>query len=260
MVHLALTDLFFLVPLFLCWGSFLNVLAYRLIQEQSIVKPRSFCPKCKHLIAWYDNIPVISWLLLSGACRNCKQPISFLYLFIEILTAIILSLLYVYIPAHYLFAYFILFSALIVTIRSDLESMLISRYMTVFLAPLGVALSALNLLPISWQESACGALFGYIFLFSINRIFKWWRNIDGIGEGDFDLLLFIGSFTGIIGCWASITLGSILGSFYGITSLFFIQSHETSQLSLQTKIPFGPFLACGGIIFVLIQKSIFQFF
>lgn len=260
MLHSTIADLFFLVPLFLCWGSFLNVLAYRLIQEQSIVKPRSFCPKCKHLIAWYDNIPVISWLLLRGSCRNCKQPISFLYPFIEILTAIVFSLLYVYIPLHYFFAYFIFFSALIVTIRSDLETMLISRYMTIFLAPLGILLSALDLLPISWQESVCGALFGYLFLFSINRIFKWWRNIDGIGEGDFDLLLFIGSFTGIIGCWASITLGSILGSLYGITSLFFTQSDETSQLSLQTKIPFGPFLACGAIIFVLIQKTVFLVF
>jgi leader peptidase (prepilin peptidase)/N-methyltransferase len=132
--------------------------------------------------------------------------------------------------------------------------------MTIFLAPLGILLSALDLLPISWQESVCSALFGYLFLFIINRLFKWWRNIDGIGEGDFDLLLFIGSFTGIIGCWASITLGSILGSLYGITSLFFTQSDEISQLSLQTKVPFGPFLACGAIIFVLMQKSIFFFF
>lgn len=252
---------YFLIPFFLCWGSFLNVLGYRLIQEQSLIKPRSSCPKCRKLIAWYDNIPVLSWLLLRGKCRNCKQPISFLYPFIEVFTALTLSLLYLHVPHHYFFGYFIFFSALIVTIRSDLETMLISRYVTIFLAPLGIILSAYDWLPLSILESICGALFGYLFLFIINRIFKYVRNIDGIGEGDFDLLLFIGSFTGIIGCWTSITLGSILGSLYGIASLFFTQRNESSQFSIQTtKIPFGPFLAFGAIIFVLMQKTVFLFF
>lgn len=252
---------YLLIPFFLCWGSFLNVLAYRLIQEQSIIRPRSSCPQCKHLIAWYDNIPVISWLLLRGRCRNCKQPISFLYPCIEIFTAVILSLLYLYIPTHYFFAYFIFFSALIVTIRSDIETMLISRYVTIFLAPIGVILSACNLLPLSAHESIYGALFGYLFLFIINRGFKYWRNIDGIGEGDFDLLLFIGSFTGIFGCWISVTLASLLGSAYGIVALCCMRNDGTSEFSIQTtKIPFGPFLAYGAIIFVFIQKHIFQLF
>jgi leader peptidase (prepilin peptidase) / N-methyltransferase len=252
---------YFFIPIFLCWGSFLNVLAYRLIQEQSIIKPRSSCPKCKKLIKWYDNIPVFSWLLLRGKCRNCKQPISFLYPFIEIFTALALSLLYLYVPHHYFFSYFIFFSALIVTIRSDLETMLISRFMSIYLAPIGILMSIYDALPLAASESICGAVFGYLFLFIINRVFKYWRNMDGIGEGDFDLLLFIGSFTGIIGCWMSITLGSILGSLYGIATLFFTQCNADSQSSLQTtKIPFGPFLAFGAIMFVLMQKSIIKLF
>jgi leader peptidase (prepilin peptidase) / N-methyltransferase len=242
----------FLTPFFLCWGSFLNVLAYRLIKAESIIKPRSACPKCKKPIAWYDNIPVFSWLLLAGTCRHCKRAISVLYPFIEIITALVLLALYLYIPHHYFFAYFIFFSALIVTIRSDLETMLISRFMTVYLAPIGCALSAGGLLPISLPESILGAIFGYFFLQIINGVFKYFRGIEGIGEGDFELLLFIGSFIGIIGCWLSITLGSILGCFYGLTVILQKQPNDMRH----TKIPFGPFLACGAIIFVFA----FQFF
>jgi leader peptidase (prepilin peptidase)/N-methyltransferase len=251
---------YLLIPFFLCWGSFLNVLAYRLILNQSIITPRSSCPQCNCLIAWYDNIPIISWLLLTGKCRSCGNPISLLYPFIEILTAVTLSLLYAYIPHHYFFSYFIFFSALIVTIRSDIETMLISRYVTLFLVPVGVYLSAHGLLPISLRESIFGALFGYFFLFFINSIFKYFRNIDGIGEGDFDLLLFIGSFTGIIGCWISITIGSLLGSFYGMyTLLLSLQNNDITTYLRITRIPFGPFLAFGAIIFTFIQQHIFRY-
>jgi prepilin signal peptidase PulO-like enzyme (type II secretory pathway) len=181
-----------------------------------------------------------------------------LYPFIETLTAITLSLLYIFIPLHYFFAYFTFFSALIVTIRSDIETMLISRFATIFLAPLGVYFSAYGLLPLSLVESISGAMFGYFFLFAINSIFKYFRNMDGIGEGDFDLMLFIGSFTGILGCWISITLGSMLGSLYGLSTLLLSNNNNSFEQSLQnTKIPFGPFLAFGALLFALTQKQLF---
>lgn len=199
-------------------------------------------------------------MLLGGKCRNCYQPISLLYPSIEILTAIVLSLLYILIPLHYFFAYFIFFSALIVTIRSDIETMLISRFATTFLVPFGCAMSACGLLPLSLIESISGAMFGYSFLFIINSIFKRLRNIDGIGEGDFDLLLFIGSFTGILGCWATITIGSMLGSLYGLSTLALAHNNKSVEQSLQnTKIPFGPFLAFGALFFTLAQKPIFYY-
>lgn len=230
-------------------------MAYRLIRNESIITPRSSCPHCHAIIAWYDNIPVLSWILLGGKCRMCKYPISLLYPFIEIITVVILSLVYILIPLHYFFAYFLFSSALIVTIRSDIETMLISRYVTIFLVPLGCIMSAYHLLPISLMESIYGALFGYIFLCSINGIFKYFRNINGIGEGDFDLIFFIGSFTGIIGCWISITIGSILGSLYGLTSILLSQQTTNTLSNLQnTKIPFGPFLAFGALFFIFTQK------
>jgi leader peptidase (prepilin peptidase) / N-methyltransferase len=242
-----------LIPFFLCWGSFLNVVAYRIIKNQSLITPRSSCPHCHSLIVWYDNIPLLSWLLLGGKCRNCHQRISLLYPFIEIFTTIALSLLYITVPLHYFFAYFIFFSALIVTIRSDIETMLISRFVTIFLAPVGCAFSAYGVLPLSLRESIFGALFGYFFLFSINYIFRSLRNQNGIGQGDFDLMLLIGSFTGILGCWISITLGSMIGSLYGISTIFLSKNYHSFH---NIKIPFGPFLALGALLFVLAQKQI----
>ena len=239
------------------------MVGYRLIRNQSLLTPRSSCPECHGIIAWYDTIPILSWCLLKARCRNCSKPISFLYPCIEILTALLFSLLCITMPLHYFFSYCIFFSALIVTIRSDIETMLISRYVTIALVPIGFFLSTYHALPLSFTDSFIGAITGYLFLFITNTIFKYIRGIDGIGEGDFDLLMLIGSFTGIIGCWTSITLGSLLGSFYALCAMLF---HYCSPikfdhpLTTTTKIPFGPFLAIGAIIFVFVQKYIFHFF
>ena len=224
-------------------------MSYRLIKKISIIFPRSFCPHCSSTIAWHDNIPVFSWLALRGACRNCKKPISILYPSIEILSALLFSLLYFWAPTEYFFPYFIFFSALIVTIRSDLEYMLISRFVTLFLIPLALFFSLINLLPISIYESILGTVVGYSFLFIIRSLFNVLTGKEGIGQGDLDLIAFIGSFTGIIGCWISLLAGSIAGSFIGLGYLLLYQPQEP------IKIPFGPFLAAGAISFILLQQS-----
>ena len=243
-----------MIPLFLCWGSFLNILSYRFIKKISIISPRSFCPHCKVTIAWYDNIPIFSWLALGGVGRHCKKPISILYPTIELLTVLLFSLLYFWVPTHYFIPYFIFFSALVVTIRTDLEYMLISRLVTIFLIPLGLGFSMINLLPISIVDSMLGALVGYSFLFSISFLFHLFTGKKGMGQGDLDLLAFIGSFTGIIGCWISLLIGSIVGSFIGLGYLLLYRPQE------QVKIPFGPFLVAGAVSFVLFQESLLRLF
>jgi len=165
----------------------------------------------------------------------------------------LLSLLFIYIPSHYFFSYFIFFSALIVTIRSDAETMLISRFMTIFLVPVGITLSFFNLLPISPLDSILGALGGYFFLYFVGFIFQKCTGKSGIGAGDFDLLSFIGSFTGITGCWISLTIGAFVGSLFGTVYLIFTREREA-------KIPFGPFLALGAIAYVFYQKHIVYYF
>jgi len=243
-----------LIPFFLCWGSFLNVVAYRLIHTVSFIVPRLYCPHCRHTLAWYDLIPVISWLLLKGTCRYCKQSITFLYPFIELLTVLILSLLVLYSEPDYLFSYFLFFSALIVTIASDLRTMLISRYVSLFLVPLGFLLSAFNMLPITLPESIAGALMGFGLLYLIGKIFFGITHKEGMGQGDIDLLAFIGSFVGPYGCWMTLLLGSLAGSIIGI--LYSLIAKPGKYF----KIPFGPFLALGAILFVLCKPWLLTLF
>ena len=242
-----------MIPFFLIWGSFLNVVAYRIVRGLSIVAPRSYCPHCKNTIAWYDNIPVASFLLLGGKCRSCKQPISLLYPFIEIITVISMCMLFSLVSSKFLIGYFIFFSALIVTIRTDLEKMLISRYVSLYLIPLGWFLSWFSfgthgLIPISLTQSILGSIIGYLLLYTIAKIFFWRMGKEGMGQGDLELLAFIGAFTGPFGCWITLLLSSSIGALYGIGCILF------SSQKGSIKIPFGPFLAFGAMIFVLYQN------
>ncbi len=239
-------------PFFLCWGSFLNVLAFRLIQGRSVLYPRSQCPACSTQLAWYDLIPLISWFKLRGKCRSCSAPISALYPFIELLTAVLFSLLIFLVPTPYIPAYALFFSALIVTIRSDLETMLISRFVTLFLIPVGFALSYTQLLPINLTQSALGTILGFGFLSIISHSFLWLTGKEGIGQGDIELLAFIGSFTGAAGCWISLLFGSVFGSLVG--GVYMMVTRPSASL----KIPFGPFLAFCAIGFLLFQKQLIQ--
>lgn len=238
-----------LIPLFLCWGSFLNALAYRLLHNVSILYPRSYCPHCRHTIAWYDLIPVISWFILRGSCRYCKKPISWLYPFIELFTPCAFSLLLLYVPHSYFFSYFIFFSALIISIRTDLDEMLISAYATLFLIPVGCILSCIDMLPITLLESIVGALAGYGILYAIAHIFYRCTKKEGLGQGDMDLLALIGAFTGIYGCWITLLLASITGSLIGVIYLLIAKKSAAHE-----RIPFGPFLAIGAMSFVLGQS------
>lgn len=233
------------------------MLSYRLLHEVSIFKFRSFCPRCRKNIRWYDLVPIFSWLILSGKCRFCKKNISILYPIIELLTLIIFTLLYVTLglisPEKYLISYAFFFSALIITIRSDLELFLISRYVTLYIIPVAFILSYLNFLPISLIESIIGSILGYGILWIIAKTFYIYTGKHGMGQGDLELLAMIGSFTGILGAWVALCLGSILGSFVGIFILL-INKQKRDTIVL----PFGPFLSIGAIIYVLFTPSILK--
>ncbi len=242
--------LILLIPLFLCWGSFLNVVSYRLIRSESILT-RSRCTQCNQIISWYDNIPILSYIMLRGKCRNCSQPISWLYPFVEIFTTISLTLLYLCIDPPYFFGYFVFFSALIVTIRSDLETMLISRWVSISLVPIGILMSFTDHIPLSPLNSILGAAGGYIFLWAIATIFNLITRKEGIGQGDLDLLACIGAFTGVVGVWITVLIGSLLGSTIGVSYLVYKGTYQR-----YLKIPFGPFLSFGAIIYVLLRDPI----
>lgn len=229
-------------------------MGYRILRDQSIITPGSYCPHCKHGLCWYDNIPLISYFFLRGKCRYCKSPISYLYPLIEFLTVISLLALVQFVDYQYWLGYGLFFSALIVTIRTDLEQMLISRYATLMLVPVGWILSALDWLPVSLYESVLGSIIGYGILFGIGHIFTRIMGKEGLGQGDLEMLAFVGAFTGILGVWATLTLASTIGAILGFIYLSVFKQKRT------VMIPFGPFLALGAIMYTLFQNSLISLF
>jgi len=241
--------------IFLCWGSFLNVVAYRLVAAQNFVTGRSCCPQCRHTLAWYDLIPVFSWIMLFGLCRYCKQPISLIYPSMELLTACLLTAVWYVLPRLYFPAYFIFISALLVTVSSDLQTMLISRFVTVFLIPVGILASACHLLPISLSDSLAGTLMGSLFLWCMAKLFMLWRNKEGIGQGDIDLLAFIGAFLGVIGSWFALCIAACTAALVGILYI------TINRLPIgKVRIPFGPFLALGAIMVLFFYHDLMYYF
>ena len=148
--------------------------------------------------------------------------------------------------------YFIFFSALAITIQTDFSCMLISRFVSLYLAPTGVVLSYFQMLPIHWIESIISCLVGYGFLYLINKIFFIFKKQNGLGQGDFDLMALIGAYSGILGIWFTILWGSIIGT---VTVLLFMVYKRKSI----SHIPFGPFLSLAAMIFVLFQKQIIDY-
>lgn len=223
------------------WGSFLNVVGYRLIQDLSLFT-RSSCIHCNNTLSPRDLIPLLSYILLKGRCRYCLLPISILYPFIELITIVTALGLYFYIEPTYWIGYSILFSALIVIMRSDAESLLISRYTTLYLVPIGITLSYYHYLPTTIIDNIIGAFIGYSFLWGIKQLFNYIRKQDGLGQGDLDCLCMIGSFTGAFGCWATLMIASLTGSMVGIIYILY------KKPTLPLIMPFGLFLGLGAII------------
>jgi leader peptidase (prepilin peptidase)/N-methyltransferase len=150
----------------------------------------------------------------------------------------------------YFFAYAVFFSALIVTVRTDLEHMLISRLATIGVIPIAWILSLLGLLPISLSTSLLGSFIGYGSLWLVAYLFYALTKKHGLGEGDFDLLALIGAFCGPQGVFIALLVGSWIGT---LVSLIYIIA---SKKNLQVKIPFGPFLALGAMCYVLWHNTI----
>lgn len=222
----------------------------RLIAGINIIK-RSFCPQCYAQIAWYDNIPIISWLLLRGSCRSCSRSISILYPAVEFLTAICFYIAWYTYPSPLFFSYSLFISALIVTIRSDIETGYISRFMSLYLVPCAWLLAYQHALIISWHESIIASIIGYALLWSIGHIYYRLTGIVGMGQGDIDLLALIGAFLGYIGIWITLLVGSIIGSMVGLSLCL-------TQKKWSIMLPFGPFLALGAFVYLYFYNDFFS--
>jgi leader peptidase (prepilin peptidase) / N-methyltransferase len=244
---------FFLIPLFLCWGSFLNVVALRLLNNTSLLN-RSACPTCHHKLAWYHLIPLVSWIFLAGRCAFCKRSIPWSYPASEFFTALIFFALFATVPVHYLPAYGFLFSCLLINIHTDSSEMLLLTVCTLGLIPCGIAAAATAFLPITLAESFLGTLLGGGILWLTRWIFWKLRGVEGMGWGDIELLAGIGSFVAPLGVLCTLLIGSCAGSLIGLALLACRRSDD------QLRLPFGAFLAAGAIIYCLYGDYLISFF
>ncbi len=228
-------------------GSFLNVLIYRIPRGLSIVKPRSFCPHCNSKIRWYDNIPVISFVILLGKCRNCKKPISIRYPIVEIITS--LSLLLVYKKFYFSYQLFgsIIFTLALITLAFiDLEHKILPDRITlsgfVFFLFYSLSNPSKNFL-----DGIIGAFLGAGILL---LLYYFIRKEEGLGFGDIKMMLMIGVFLGIEGTVLSLVIASLLGSLVGILIAVIMRK------GMKYALPFGVFLSIGAYISLLWGREI----
>lgn len=231
-------------------GSFLNVCIIRLPKEESIITPGSHCPHCAKPINFYDNIPVVSYLLLKGRCRYCKESISIQYPLVEGITALgSLALFMRFGPSlSYLF-YFSFVAALIVITGIDLYHQIIPDVIS--LPGIGVGLLASLVIPqINFLNSLIGALLGGGSLFIVATLYQWLFKREGMGGGDVKLLAMIGAFLGWKAVILTILLSSLIGSITGMIMMVL------KGKDFKYAIPFGPFLSFGAVIALFYRNEI----
>ena len=235
-------------------GSFLNVCILRLPKEESIITPGSHCPHCNHPIKFYDNIPIISYLLLRGKCRYCKRSISAQYPLVEGITAIGSLLLFLKygLSWSYLF-YFSFVAALIVITVIDLYHQIIPDVISIPWIGVGL-LGALIIPHITFFNSLLGILLGGGSLFVVATLYQWLFKREGMGGGDVKLLAMIGAFLG----WESVILTILLSSLIGsITGIIII---ALKGKDFKYAIPFGPFLSLGAVIALFYKNEIISWY
>lgn len=231
-------------------GSFLNVCVARLPAGNSVIRPRSHCPECGCFIAWYDNIPVLSFLALRGKCRHCGTSISWRYPLVELgVIGIWVGLAVLYGPSWRSLTGSILFSVLLAIALIDARHYLIPDQLSIGGLAAGLTLSLLPG-PVTPLQSVTGAAAGFAVLLAVGvlgeRIFKK----PAMGGGDMKMMAMVGAFLGPVGAMLTIFLGALAGSLiFGPISL------KTQKL-----VPFGVFLAIGAAITFLVGDSLTRWY
>jgi leader peptidase (prepilin peptidase)/N-methyltransferase len=249
----------------LVFGSFLNVCIYRLPRGLSTVSPRSACPNCERQISFYDNIPVLSWLILRGRCRNCKTPISPRYLVVELLAGAMFLACYWHFGMTLSTLKYCCFGFLLLgLIFTDAETQLLPDKMTLPGIVLGLIFSLLvpvndlasqflpslvsfpfssyfSLTLFSFADSLLGAIVGASFIYGAGAIYLRARGVEGMGFGDVKLMAMVGAFLGLKLTMFTIFAGSIAGSLFGLSTVLavwikrsrrrMVRNHESSSVA-----------------------------
>ncbi len=250
-------------------GSFLNVVIHRLpkmmerewaancaelagkelpaAEPFNLSRPRSRCPSCQHQIRWYENIPVLSYVMLRGRCANCKESISLRYPAIEIVTGLIfvaLARMYGLSPVG--LAWAVLACLLIAQFWIDFDTQLLPDDLNYPILWLGLMVSALGWTTVPLASSVWGAVFGYLSLWSVYQLHHRLTGKQGMGHGDFKLLAGLGAWFGAEYLIALILLSSVVGSLLGGAMLLIGRISNRD-----IPIPFGPYLAGAGMVAML---------
>ncbi len=240
------------------FGSFANVVIYRLPNDESVVTPRSRCPGCKKAIAWYDNIPIAAWLLLRGKCRHCKNPISWRYPLVEFLMGATFCALYFHVGVSWLLLEYCIFAfGLITASFIDFDHYILPDEFTIGGTVIGLVGAFLNP-EREFLQSVYGVLAGGGFLWLISWLYLVIRKQEGMGGGDVKLLAWIGAILGWKAIPFVILFSSVVGTFVGVFQMI------RTKGGLQTAIPFGPYLALAALVYIFsgssLAESYIQFF
>lgn len=266
MADLPLSFVFTFAALFgLAVGSFLNVCIFRVPRDLSVVRPRSFCPSCEASVAWYDNIPVLSYLLLRGRCRHCANPIGLFYLLVEITTALtfvaVFSTYGVSLPA----AKWIVYECImIVLFWTDWQEHILPDEFTIGGSLIGLLFALSVHVPSlfgevllsdkGWRiESLANAIVGGLFaslpIWLLAFLYEKLRGREGLGFGDVKLLFLMGTFLGPENALSALTLGATTGALFGIAMVLRRREEAWSY-----ALPFGSFLALAGYLVPLFAR------
>lgn len=246
---------FFAALLGLCVGSFLNVLVYRLPNGINIALPRSHCPKCKYTLKWYDNIPVVSYLILGGKCRSCRTRIPIRYTIVEIGNALlwVASVAMFWkqsIPMACINA--VALSILLTMTCTDLEYLMVPDSLQIALGVLAIATLVLSATKVdttvTWYSRAIGAaVFGFAFLV-ISVIFEKKAGVESMGGGDIKLATVAGMLLG----WERMLGAMLIATIVGSVVLLIVR--KTKKSEKHTQYPFVPFMVLGIVIMMFFGK------
>lgn len=234
------------------WGSFANVVIVRLPKNQSVVHPRSRCPKCEYAIPWYYNIPIVAWVVLRGKCSNCSTKISIRYPIVELVMGLFFAAIFwrygwsISTVEYWIFTFGIVASSFI-----DLDHMILPDRFTLSGIVIGVIGAFINP-DRQWLDSVLGVLLGGGFLLAVAYFYYVVRKIEGMGGGDIKLLAWIGAVCGLQSIMFVVIASSFLGLIVGV---FYV---ARSKDGMQTGIPFGPYLSLGALIYIIFDVTPFM--
>ena len=237
-------------------GSFLNVVIFRVPREISIwYRPPSSCPKCQTPIRWYDNLPVVSWIVLRARCRSCRAPISARYPLVELASGTLTLLAFMRWGFSLTGVEVVIFTWVSLALGLiDLDFQILPNRLTYPSIVFGLGCSWLGSFTwlgsyTWWLDSLIGALVGALLPTLVIVIYRLWRGIDGMGWGDVKYLAAIGSVVGLRGCVGVLVVGATLGAVVGLGLI------ASGKGSGKTALPFGTFLALAVILWLYLPAS-----